>query len=125
MSIREIMDRIPGIDRACIDMSGNDNGSARLYRLPEATGKIGFIAPLSWHFCGSCNRLRLTADGKIRTCLFSRDEIEVKTQLRRGAGRHELMTIIRSAVAGKPRRHELDRLSRKPAHDRGMYAIGG
>ena len=125
MPIREIMEQIPGIDRACYDLAGNQNSSARLCRLPEATGKIGFIAPLSWHFCGSCNRLRLTADGKIRTCLFSRDEIEVKTQLRRGAGRHELMTIIRNAAAGKPRRHELDRLSCKPAHGRGMYAIGG
>jgi len=125
MSIQEIMDRIPGIDRACIDMSGNDTGPARLYRLPGAAGKIGFIAPLSWHFCGSCNRLRLTADGKIRSCLFSKDEIDVKTSLRRGCGRRELMTSIRSAVAGKPQRHELDGQSRNRASDRGMYAIGG
>ncbi len=125
MPIREIMERIPGIDRACIDLSGNQNGPARLCRLPGAAGKIGFIAPLSWHFCGSCNRLRLTADGKIRTCLFSRDEIDVKTPLRRGADRRELITMISNAVANKPRRNEMDRQSRKPPHDRGMYAIGG
>lgn len=80
---------------------------------------------LSWHFCNSCNRLRLTADGKIHTCLFSRDEIDVKTPLHRGFDRQELMTLFRSAVANKPRRHELDGQSRNQMFDHRMYAIGG
>lgn len=62
-----------------------NTGPARLCALPGARGKFGFIAPMSWHFCSSCNRLRLTADGKIGSCLFSNDEMDIKTPLRRGA----------------------------------------
>ncbi|NIR14625.1 MAG: GTP 3',8-cyclase MoaA, partial [Desulfobacterales bacterium] len=51
---------------------------------------MGFIAPLSWHFCGSCNRLRLTSDGKLRTCLFSEKEIDIKGPLRAKASLQEL-----------------------------------
>lgn len=125
MPIREIMERIPGIDRACIDLFSDHSGPARLCRLPGSIGRIGFIAPMSWHFCNSCNRLRLTADGKIRTCLFSADEIDVKATLRSADSKKDLVEIIRKAVGRKPRRHELDEHCQEIKSDRGMYAIGG
>jgi cyclic pyranopterin phosphate synthase len=79
---------------------------------------------MSWHFCGSCNRLRLTADGKIRSCLFSNDEMDIKTPLRRGASKKELSEFFTSAAKHKPRRHHLNE-ERHSNTGRGMYAIGG
>jgi cyclic pyranopterin phosphate synthase len=63
------------------------SGPAKIYRFQESKGEIGFITPLSQHFCQTCNRLRLTADGKLRTCLFSDEEIDLKSALRTGGGR--------------------------------------
>ncbi len=68
--------------------AGNDRplgwGPARYFEFPNAQGTVGFISPLSRHFCSECNRLRLTADGKLRPCLFSDDEYDVRTALRAG-----------------------------------------
>jgi molybdenum cofactor biosynthesis enzyme MoaA len=61
--VEEFMKKIHQIDRVQVEPLTDSYGPARLCRLPDAVGKIGFIAPISWHFCGSCNRLRLTADG--------------------------------------------------------------
>lgn len=81
------------------------NGPARYLRLSGAPGTIGFISPVSDHFCQSCNRLRLTAEGMIRPCLHSAREWDAKGPLRRGADDRELAAIFRLAVAGKPDRH--------------------
>ena len=124
MPIGEIIRQIPGIDQARVNPNPDNPGPARLCALPGARGKIGFIAPMSWHFCGSCNRLRLTADGKIRNCLFSNDEMDIKTPLRRGASKMELIEFFTSAVKSKPRRHHLNG-DRQSKTGRGMYAIGG
>jgi len=124
MPIGEIIRKIPGIDRARVFPLLDNPGPARLCALPGARGKIGFIAPMSWHFCGSCNRLRLTADGKIRSCLFSNVEMDIKAPLRRGASKKELIEFFSSAVKHKPRRHQLN--GTPPSQSgRGMYAIGG
>ena len=90
MPIGDIIKRIPHIKKAHLGPALATNGPARMCTLPGAKGEIGFIAPMSWHFCGSCNRLRLTADGKIRTCLFAESEIDVKTPLRYGATKHAI-----------------------------------
>ena len=124
MPIGEIIRKIPGIDHARFNPILDSPGPARLCALPGAKGKIGFIAPMSWHFCGTCNRLRLTADGKIRSCLFSNDEIDIKTPLRRGASKKELIEFFTSAVKHKPRGHQLDGNSHGKTN-RDMYAIGG
>ena len=81
-------------------------GPAKYYRIRGAEGTVGFISPLSHSFCDQCNRLRLTADGKLRTCLFSDDELDVRKALRHGteAG---LRTIIDAAVAAKPESHNM------------------
>jgi GTP 3',8-cyclase len=81
------------------------NGPARLYKFPEALGEIGFISPISDHFCNSCNRLRLTADGKLKTCLFSNEEIDIRRLLRSGANDEELGKKLEEAILTKPLRH--------------------
>jgi GTP 3',8-cyclase len=125
LPIREIIKQIPHINQAHVGPALETSGPARLCTLPGAKGKVGFIAPMSWHFCGSCNRLRLTADGNIRTCLFSETEIDVKTPLRTGATKRELIKLLRDAVKAKPRRHHLDRSVRRNHQRRAMHAIGG
>jgi len=83
------------------------NGPAKYFRLPHAEGTIGFITPISEHFCFHCNRLRLTADGKLRLCLLSNEEIDLKQALRRGMSPMVLKRLIEKAVASKPLRHNL------------------
>ena len=82
-------------------------GPARYFRLDGAAGVIGFISPLSNHFCNECNRLRLTTDGKLRPCLFSETEIDLKSVLRSGAPDEEVERLIRLSIALKPRGHNM------------------
>ena len=84
------------------------SGPARYFRLEGAVGVIGFISPLSNHFCSECNRLRLTSDGKLRPCLFSETEIDLKTAIRSGAPDDEIQRLIRLAVAVKPKGHNIE-----------------
>jgi cyclic pyranopterin phosphate synthase len=83
------------------------NGPAKYFKLPKASGTIGFITPVTEHFCYHCNRLRLTADGKLRPCLLSEEEIDVRESLRRGASTAELRDLIEEAIARKPLGHHL------------------
>jgi GTP 3',8-cyclase len=99
------------------------NGPARYYHLPGALGSIGFIGAKSEHFCAACNRLRLTADGKLRPCLLSDREIDLREPLRAGAGIDELKVILRQAIRSKPKGHHLDEAL--SPHDRTMAQIGG
>ncbi len=101
------------------------NGPARYWRLPKSLGTFGFITPLSEHFCGACNRLRLTADGRLRPCLLSDREIDVRTPLRAGASDDELATLFTAAVRAKPDGHSLCRTSGYPGFGRRMSQIGG
>ena len=94
-------------------------GPARYYRFPGAQGTVGFISAMSNHFCSSCNRLRLTADGAIRPCLFSDDEYPVRDALQRGAD-DEVLATYRAALAHKPKEHELIE-----GTERFMSQIGG
>lgn len=106
--------------------SRDNEGPAKRYRLAGGAGEIGFISPVSRHFCDSCNRLRLTADGHLRTCLMSDDETDLKGPLRAGCGDDEIALLIRGAIARKPKEHEI-------SYDKGhikkcmreMTAIGG
>ena len=123
--VEEFMKRIHQIDQVQIEPATDSYGPARLCRLPGAAGKVGFIAPISWHFCGSCNRLRLTADGKIKTCLFSQEEIDIKAALRTGATQEDIINIFRRAVAAKPSGHHLNAKDHQNACGRAMRAIGG
>ena len=101
------------------------NGPAKYYRFPKALGSFGFITPISDHFCNACNRLRLTADGKLRPCLLSNKEIDIKTPLRSGASDVELAELFHAAIREKPEGHSLCRSSGYPAFERTMSQIGG
>lgn len=99
-------------------------GPARYYRLENAPGIIGFISPITHHFCDSCNRLRLTSDGKLRPCLFSETEIDLKSPIRSGASDEELERLIRLSVEVKPRGHAINH-EKNFARLKPMSRIGG
>jgi len=99
------------------------NGPARYYRLPGATGTVGFIAAISEHFCHACNRLRLTADGRLRPCLMSDEELDLRPALRRGAELEEVKELLIQAIRSKPERHHLDEA--EAPQGRTMSEIGG
>jgi cyclic pyranopterin phosphate synthase len=99
------------------------NGPAKYFRLPDARGTIGFITPVTEHFCYQCNRLRLTADGKLRPCLLSEQEIDLRGALRSGASPDELKQLIEKAIAGKPERHHL--AEGKKRNGRPFSQVGG
>ena len=82
-------------------------GPARYFRLPGGKGTLGFITPISEHFCYRCNRLRLTADGQLRPCLLSDHEIDLRSPLRRGADAEEIKALIVEGINAKPMRHHL------------------
>ena len=100
------------------------HATARVYRFADGKGKIGFINPVSEPFCGDCNRIRLTADGRLRTCLFSLNETDLRSPIRDGADDGELERIIRDAVWRKELKHHVGEPGFiQPA--RTMSAIGG
>jgi len=120
-----ILERLRRVAPLLPAVSENSNGPARHYRFPNALGKIGIISPISEHFCHTCNRLRLTADGKLRTCLFSVEEHDLKAPLRQGASDEDLTALIRAAISRKPERHELDNRLLRKCISRPMVKIGG
>jgi len=104
--------------------TNDHDGPARLFKFPGAAGEIGFISPISDHFCNSCNRLRLTADGKLKTCLFSEQETDLKYLLRSGCHDEELERKLDEAISTKPLRHGAIAGVMKRCH-RPMVKIGG
>ncbi|MBI9087613.1 MAG: GTP 3',8-cyclase MoaA [Desulfobacterium sp.] len=103
---------------------GLHDGPAKRFKLADAPGEVGFISPLSSHFCHECNRLRLTSTGNLRPCLLNAYEHEILPSLRRGASDHELKEIIMEAVRRKPASHTLitDAYPRVTSQ---MFTIGG
>src|SRR5829696_6395808 len=100
------------------------SATARVFRFADGRGRIGFVNPVSEPFCGDCNRIRLTADGRLRTCLFSLRETDLRAPLRSGASDDELEAILRAAVWRKELKHRVgDPGFVQPA--RTMSAIGG
>jgi cyclic pyranopterin phosphate synthase len=99
--------------------------TARKYRFADGTpGEIGLIAPVTQPFCGHCSRIRLTADGKLRTCLFSKDDHDLRALLREGASDEDLVTYIRSIVMEKEEGHRINEPGFVPP-SRTMVFIGG
>jgi len=102
------------------------DGVSKLYKLPDALGTVGLISPISSHFCPECNRIRITADGKLKPCLHSIEEINL-----RGLHGEDLENTIRNAIWDKPHQHNLNRRGRCPhrpapvANKRNMNEIGG
>jgi cyclic pyranopterin phosphate synthase len=99
-------------------------GPARLFRYPDGQGRLGVIPAVSDHFCGECNRLRVTADGRIRTCLFSDAEIDLRSALRGESPGVSLEELLRTAVGEKPERHRIGEEDFQHGSRR-MQKIGG
>jgi cyclic pyranopterin phosphate synthase len=122
--VREIIEREFG---TLLPWSARQSaGPSANFQIPGAAGVIGFISPISKHFCAACRRLRLTADGRIRPCLLSDTEIDVKSPLRGGCGDRELERMLRLALEIKPERHYLGTASGDGGcFQRTMSRIGG
>ena len=101
------------------------DGPARIFKIKGGNGEIGFINPISGHFCATCNRLRLTADGKLRPCLLHDEEVDLKKALRESGRDKELESLVREAVLLKPLQHNLALINRRFNCQRAMSAIGG
>jgi len=101
------------------------NGPARMYKLKNGEGRIGFISPMSAHFCNECNRLRLTADGHLRSCLFSDEETDLKGKLREGCSDEALRSLIVEAVKNKAQKGVPQGKARQKNCQRQMNSIGG
>jgi cyclic pyranopterin phosphate synthase len=124
VSSEEILERIAG-DGELLPVRGpNGNGPARYFAFPGAPGAVGVISPLSHEYCERCNRVRLTADGRLRLCLFGDHGVDLRSPLRAGATTAELAALLRSAMLIKPERHHL-RLGESGSRMRAFSEIGG
>jgi GTP 3',8-cyclase len=118
--IRAIIERVHPLE----ELPREPSATARVYRFRDGRGEIGFINPVSEPFCGDCDRIRLTAEGKLRTCLFSMHETDLRSPLREGATDDELERVVRDAVWRKELKHHVGEEGfRQPP--RTMSAIGG
>ena len=117
----EILDRISTVDALVADAGpSRGNGPATYYRYPGAPGTVGVITPMTHTYCGTCNRVRLTADGRLRTCLFGDHEVNLRDALRAG---RPLEPLFREALAGKPKEHAL--LQMQVGGLRALSQVGG
>src|SRR5579864_3434872 len=123
VGLEEILRRM-GDYRKLVEIPHARSETARRYRFEDGIGEIGIIAPVSHPFCGHCSRIRITSDGKIRTCLFSVWDHDLHAQMRRGASDEELAEFIRGVVAKKEERHHIGEPDFVPA-SRTMVHIGG
>lgn len=120
---KEIWDSLSSLGtlQPCSTLTGN--GPASYYQLPGTKGTIGFITPVSDHFCFKCNRLRLTADGKLLPCLLAGGEIDLRSPLRAGASPEDIRQLILKAVASKPEGHRVSQ--GVVSQTRPMTQVGG
>jgi len=125
VSADDILAKLRGLGPLEQVFARQNNGPARHFCWPDAKGMIGIISPISYHFCPSCNRLRLTADGKLRNCLFSNQEVDIKSPLRSGATNGDLAEILRTSIENKPEKHSLQPDVFRKCQSRPMNAIGG
>src|SRR6185295_14700813 len=101
----------------------NPADESRNFRLAGAPGVVGFISPVSEPYCGTCNRMRLTSDGRFHLCLLNDDELDVKKVLRAGGSRDEVAAVLAKAVGLKPTGHRLE--EGISTEERSMFQIGG
>ncbi len=107
-----------------VELEREPSATARVFRFADGQGEIGFISPVSEPFCSDCNRLRLTADGSLRTCLFSLNETGLRDPMRSGASDDDLEDLIRKAVGSKELRHRISEIGFEQP-ERTMSSIGG
>jgi GTP 3',8-cyclase len=124
VSSDEILARIAAIGRLDPVSGPSGNGPARYFAFTGARGAVGVISPLSHDYCERCNRVRLTADGRLRLCLFGDHALDLRTPLRSGSSEQQLAALLRSAMLIKPERHHL-RLGETASRMRAFSEIGG
>lgn len=126
-SIEALKSMIGSAGYGCLESAvpAKGNGPARYYRLPGAKGMFGFIAAISEHFCHRCNRIRLTADGKIKPCLLANKEIDLKTVLRGGGSDMEIYGLLQKAISLKPDYHKIGDTDDGEDLIRSMVQVGG
>ncbi|WP_186429153.1 GTP 3',8-cyclase MoaA [Clostridium sp. BSD9I1] len=117
MTSREVLQRFPEL----IQEKRNEVSTAEIYTLKNAIGKVGFISPLSCKFCDSCNKIRLTSEGKIKPCLHSDEEIDIMPYL---DNEKELLSRIGYSIMEKPKEHHIEEVHKTNTH-RMMFQIGG
>ena len=124
VSSDEILERVRAIGELEAAPGPGGNGPARYFAFPGAPGAVGVISPLSHDYCERCNRVRLTANGRLRLCLFGDHEIDLRSPLRAGASEAEIADLLRSAMLIKPERHHL-KLGEAASRMRAFSEIGG
>jgi cyclic pyranopterin phosphate synthase len=124
VSSDEILERIRAVEALEPSPGPGGNGPARYFAFAGAPGAVGVISPLSHDYCDTCNRVRLTADGRLRLCLFGDFEIDLRSPLRSGATRTELAALFQGGMLIKPERHHL-RLGEPASRMRAFSEIGG
>lgn len=120
----EIMAALKPLGRLESCQGPGGNGPARYFQIPGARGTVGVISPMSHFYCDSCNRVRLSADGRLRLCLFDDQEIDLRTPLRQGATPEEIVALFRKAIVAKPERHHLQ-VGHSNCSLRALSQIGG
>lgn len=122
LSVAEIKKRLDPLGKMTPYKHTVGAGPAKYFRFPGANGTVGFITPVTEHFCFNCNRIRLTSDGKIRPCLLSDKEVDIKQPLRHKVSQEDLKQLIEQAIKMKPRQHNMiEQMSIK----RPMREVGG
>ncbi len=124
VSYTEMLKRIRAAYPSLAPLPGEPNETAKHFTIPGHRGRIGFITSMSEHFCDTCNRLRLTADGSLKVCLFGPAEVSLRDALRRGASDGDLAALIREAVGNKKAAHA-GMYALAEAENRPMILIGG
>jgi len=124
MGSDEILERVRAIGELRPIAGPGGNGPARYFAFDGAAGAVGVISPLSHDYCDRCNRVRLSADGKLRLCLFGDYEIDLRTPLRSGASRSDIVALLRGGMLIKPERHHLQ-LGEVSSRMRAFSEIGG
>jgi cyclic pyranopterin phosphate synthase len=124
LTISQIKEVIQRCGPLSVDEPEDRSGPATVYRWKGGKGRVGFISPVTCHFCATCNRLRLTSDGKLRPCLFSDEEVDVRHHLRNGCDDARLEDLLELALQKKPRGHRLGTHFFKKCQ-RNMSSIGG
>jgi cyclic pyranopterin phosphate synthase len=124
VSASEMLERISTLSELLPVPGPKGNGPARYFAFPGAAGAVGVISPLSHDYCDRCNRVRLTADGRLRLCLFGDHALDLRTPLRGGASTQQLAELLQSAMLIKPARHHL-RLGEAASRMRAFSEIGG
>ncbi|XP_015278088.1 PREDICTED: molybdenum cofactor biosynthesis protein 1 [Gekko japonicus] len=124
VSYKEMLDTIKQRWPALEKLPCEASSTAKAYKVPNFQGQVSFITSMSEHFCGSCNRLRITADGNLKVCLFGNSEVSLRDYLRSNATKEELVQIIGAAVGRKKKQHA-GMLNISQMKNRPMILIGG